>query len=70
MSLFGPRPELFNQGELTNVCEVKGIFDVRLGIAGLAPTNGIDLFMPELLAETGARMIANRSLNNYLKIYS
>lgn len=65
MSLVGPRPGLFNQEELTAAREVKGVFDVRPGITGLAQVNEIDMSTPELLAETDAKMIKTLSLRNY-----
>lgn len=67
MSLVGPRPGLFNQEELTAAREVKGVFDVRPGITGLAQINEIDMSTPELLAETDAKMIKTLSLRNYFQ---
>ncbi|MEJ6475598.1 sugar transferase [Pseudoalteromonas piscicida] len=67
MSLVGPRPGLFNQEELTNAREAKGIYNVRPGITGLAQVSEIDMSTPELLAETDKRMIATMSLRNYFK---
>lgn len=40
MSLVGPRPCLFNQTELINERAIRGVFDVRPGITGLAQTQG------------------------------
>ncbi|KPW01790.1 sugar transferase [Pseudoalteromonas sp. P1-11] len=65
MSLVGPRPGLFNQEELTQARDAKGIYDVRPGITGLAQVNEIDMSTPQLLAETDARMIATLSLKHY-----
>ncbi|WP_289170017.1 sugar transferase [uncultured Pseudoalteromonas sp.] len=65
MSLVGPRPGLFNQEELTQARDAKGIYDVRPGITGLAQVNEIDMSTPDLLAETDARMIATLSLKHY-----
>ncbi len=67
MSLVGPRPGLFNQGELTLARDGKGVFNVRPGITGLAQVNDIDMSTPELLAKTDAKMIAAMSLGNYFK---
>ncbi|MBJ7265767.1 sugar transferase [Idiomarina abyssalis] len=67
MSLVGPRPGLFNQEELTAAREVKGVFDVRPGITGLAQINEIDMSTPELLAETDAKMIKTLSLRSYFR---
>lgn len=67
MSLVGPRPGLFNQEELTAAREVKGVFDVRPGITGLAQINEIDMSTPELLAETDAKMIKTLNLRSYFQ---
>lgn len=67
MSLVGPRPGLFNQEELTQAREAKGVFNVRPGITGLAQVNDIDMSTPELLAETDAKMIREMSAKNYFK---
>jgi len=65
MSLVGPRPGLYNQGELTKARESKGVFDVRPGITGLAQINDIDMATPELLAETDEKMINNMDVYKY-----
>ncbi|MEI8705623.1 sugar transferase [Pseudoalteromonas sp. B62] len=65
MSLVGPRPGLFNQGELTKARDAKNIYDVRPGITGLAQVNEIDMSTPELLAETDSKMINTLNLKLY-----
>ncbi|RBP83268.1 sugar transferase [Marinomonas rhizomae] len=65
MSLVGPRPGLFNQTELTQARDAKGVFAVRPGITGLAQISDIDMSTPELLAETDAKMIRDMSLKHY-----
>jgi lipopolysaccharide/colanic/teichoic acid biosynthesis glycosyltransferase len=65
MSLVGPRPGLFNQAELTEARDTKGVFDVRPGITGLAQISYVDMSTPVLLAETDAKMIQQMSLKNY-----
>lgn len=67
MSLVGPRPGLFNQEELTQAREAKGVFKVRPGITGLAQVNEIDMSTPELLAETDAKMIDTLNIKNYFR---
>lgn len=67
MSLVGPRPGLFNQEELTQAREKKGVFKVRPGITGLAQVNEIDMSTPEKLAEVDAEMIRTMSVKNYFK---
>lgn len=68
MSLVGPRPCLFNQHELIDEREAKGVFNVRPGITGLAQINDIDMSTPELLAETDARMIQQMSAARYFSL--
>ncbi|MGD8232986.1 sugar transferase [Vibrio sp. TRT 1302] len=65
MSLVGPRPCLFNQQELIDARQGKGVFDVRPGITGLAQVNEIDMSTPELLAEWDERMIRSMSIRAY-----
>ena len=66
MSLVGPRPCLFNQLELIEEREAKGVFKVRPGITGLAQINNIDMSTPKLLSETDAQMIKHITIANYL----
>lgn len=65
MSLVGPRPGLFNQGELTKARDAKNIYNVRPGITGLAQVNEIDMSTPQLLAETDQEMINTLNIKNY-----
>lgn len=65
MSLVGPRPCLFNQQELIDEREKRGVYAVRPGITGLAQVNQIDMSTPQLLAETDARMIKGLTIGNY-----
>lgn len=67
MSLVGPRPCLFNQEELIAERDVRGVFDARPGITGLAQVQGIDMANPRLLAETDAQMIKTLTLINYFR---
>jgi O-antigen biosynthesis protein WbqP len=67
MSMVGPRPCLFNQTELIHEREIRGIFEVRPGVTGLAQTLGIDMSTPKLLAETDAKMLSVLSLSTYLR---
>lgn len=66
MSLVGPRPCLPEQDELISERALRGVFDVRPGITGLAQINRIDMSTPRLLAKTDARMIAGLSVTAYL----
>lgn len=67
MSLVGARPCLYNQVELISERQLRGIFDARPGITGLAQINGIDMSTPRLLAETEDLMMKNFTLNTYFK---
>ena len=65
MSLVGPRPCLFNQAELIEERDARGVFAARPGITGLAQINGIDMSTPRLLAETDAQMLRGLDLAAY-----
>lgn len=65
MSLVGPRPNLFNQHELIQERDARGIYNVRPGITGLAQINDIDMSTPVLLAQTDEKMLADLSTLNY-----
>ena len=67
MSLVGPRPCLFNQEELINEREARGVFAVRPGITGLAQLKGIDMSQPLLLAKTDADMMSLLTVKDYLR---
>ena len=67
MSLVGPRPNLFNQEELINERDSRGVYSVRPGITGLAQINKIDMSTPQLLAETDATMIQGLNTLGYFK---
>jgi O-antigen biosynthesis protein WbqP len=67
MSLIGPRPNLFNQEQLINERDSRGVYDVLPGITGLAQVNNIDMSTPKLLAETDQRMIETLTLKNYFR---
>jgi O-antigen biosynthesis protein WbqP len=67
MSFVGPRPCLFNQIELIAERHIRGVFEVRPGITGLAQVNKIDMSTPKLLAETDAHMLQGLTLILYLK---
>lgn len=67
MSLVGPRPNLFNQELLIFERELRGVYNVRPGITGLAQIQKIDMSTPALLAETDKVMIENFSLLSYFK---
>lgn len=70
MSLVGPRPCLPNQEALIAERALRGVFDFRPGITGLAQVQGIDMSTPRLLAETDAQMLETMSLYKYCRYIS
>jgi O-antigen biosynthesis protein WbqP len=67
MSLVGPRPGLFNQEELIQERDRRGVFETRPGITGLSQVQQIDMSTPELLAETDARMLSSLTIKDYFR---
>ena len=67
MSLVGPRPNLFNQEDLIEERDSRGVYLVRPGITGLAQINKIDMSTPQLLAENDEQMIKELNTINYFK---
>lgn len=65
MSFVGPRPGLAVQADLTKAREVKGVFNARPGITGLAQVNGVDMSTPEVLADLDYRMLKNMRTRDY-----
>lgn len=65
MSLVGPRPNLFNQEELIEERDKRGVYTVTPGITGLSQINEIDMSTPEKLAIKDAEMIKDLSLSKY-----
>ena len=65
MSLVGPRPNLFNQKELIEEREKRGVYGIRPGITGLSQINKIDMSTPQLLADTDSRMITQFNVWHY-----
>ena len=67
MSLVGPRPNLFNQTELIEEREKRGVYNVVPGITGLAQINEIDMSTPRELAIKDAEMIQSLTVQDYFK---
>ncbi len=67
MSLVGPRPCLFNQQELIDERQQRGVYSVLPGVTGLAQVNDIDMSDPPKLAQWDQRMIETFSLGEYFR---
>ena len=65
MSLVGPRPNLFNQLDLIEERQKRGVYDHVPGITGLAQIQEIDMSTPELLAKTDAEMLSSLTIGKY-----
>ena len=68
MSLVGPRPCLPGQAEVVEARRARGVFGVRPGITGPAQLAGIDMSMPDRLAEADSRYIAAATFLGDLRI--
>ena len=68
MSLVGPRPCLPGQQELIEARDKRGVFDVLPGITGLGQVRGIDMSVPERLAECDAEYVREQSLSLDLRL--
>lgn len=67
MSLVGPRPNLFNQTELIEERDSRGVYNVVPGITGLAQINEIDMSTPKELAIKDAEMLQSLTITDYFK---
>lgn len=67
MSLVGPRPNLFNQTELIEERDSRGVYKVVPGITGLAQINEIDMSTPKELAIKDAEMLQSLTITDYFK---
>jgi O-antigen biosynthesis protein WbqP len=67
MSFVGPRPNLFNQLELIEEREKRGVYSIRPGITGLAQIQKIDMSNPQHLAQIDAKMIDHLNVRFYFK---
>ena len=65
MSLVGARPNLFNQTELIQEREKRGVYSHLPGITGLAQISQIDMSTPVKLAEKDAEMLNDLTIKNY-----
>lgn len=68
ISFVGPRPCLFNQEELIEERQKRGVDTVLPGITGLAQVNGIDMSEPSKLAKVDAKMIEQFSIGLYFRL--
>ncbi len=67
MSLVGARPNLFNQTELIEEREKRGVYNYLPGITGLGQINEVDMSTPKKLAELDAEMYQNLDVKNYFR---
>ena len=67
MSLVGPRPNLFNQTELIEERDSRGVYNSKPGITGLAQINEIDMSTPRELAIKDAEMLESLTVSDYFK---
>lgn len=67
MSLVGARPNLFNQTELTEEREKRGVYNYLPGITGLGQINEVDMSTPKKLAELDAEMYQNLDIKTYFR---
>lgn len=67
MSLVGARPCLFNQTELIEEREKRGVYNYLPGITGLGQINNVDMSTPIKLAKLDAEMYQTMSISNYFK---
>ncbi len=67
MSLVGPRPNLFNQTELIEERDSRGVYNHVPGITGLAQINEIDMSTPKELAIKDAEMLKSLTITDYFK---
>ncbi|WP_297983055.1 sugar transferase [uncultured Chryseobacterium sp.] len=67
MSLVGARPNLFNQTELIEERDKRGVYSHVPGITGLAQINEVDMSTPKKLAEMDAEMLRSLTVSDYFK---
>lgn len=67
MSFVGPRPGLFNQDELLQERDKRGVYNYIPGITGLAQINEIDMSTPIKLSEVDAKMLQRLTVKDYFK---
>nr|WP_232371110.1 sugar transferase [Desulfogranum marinum] len=67
MSLVGPRPCLYNQLELIEERERRGVFKVLPGVTGLAQVNKVDMSTPEILAKLDQELNETMSVSRYFR---
>lgn len=67
MSIVGPRPCLPTQLCLINERSIRGVFDVRPGITGLAQIMGVDMSTPRKLAAIDMIFVKKFNVCSYLR---
>lgn len=67
ISLVGPRPSLYNQIEVIEEREKRGIYNYIPGITGLSQICGIDMAKPFKLAELDGEMLKSLTVRDYFR---
>lgn len=68
MSFVGPRPCLPSQHELIAARRKRGVYALRPGITGIAQVKGVDMSVPEKLAELDATYLDSGSIATDLRL--
>ena len=68
MSFVGPRPCLPSQLELIAARRERGVYSLRPGITGVAQVKGVDMSVPQKLAELDAKYLENESIATDLRL--
>lgn len=67
MSLVGPRPCLTSQHKMIEERSIRGVFDFRPGITGLAQIRGIHMADPRKVAKVDRLMLGSLTLKRYFQ---
>ena len=65
MSIVGPRPCLFEQVEVIEEREGRGVYNFRPGITGLAQIANVDMSNPQALAQLDEQLVSTLSISKY-----
>ena len=68
LSLVGPRPGLVNDTRLDTERRTRNVYKIRPGITGISQIRGLDMSLPDKLAESDSDYVNNYKIDIYLKI--